>query len=184
MGWWVGVWWVGGLVGSLVPWLVGWFHKYCCCTKHEWIITKSTPRNHYGYIADMPKYHNMGIWISDEKLSSVMFKTHNTSGNLLYPSLIRGNPPAASTYCETRLFYLFHLVDRSASWQINLVCEMYVSLQINILRPRGRLYIVEQGHHLFKECLNELLIMHALEEHFACIISIITWQTIHLMVLS
>ena len=43
----------------------GWiaiFHKYYYFTKRGGITTKLTLRNHKGYINDVSKYHNAGIW--------------------------------------------------------------------------------------------------------------------------
>ena len=41
------------------------FHKYCCFTKEEGIIAKLTLQNPWGYITDVSKYHNAGIWSMD-----------------------------------------------------------------------------------------------------------------------
>ena len=41
------------------------FHKYCCYTKRGGITTKLTLRNHWGYITNVSKYHNVGIWSMD-----------------------------------------------------------------------------------------------------------------------
>ena len=41
------------------------FHKYCCYTKRGGITTNSTLQNHWGYVNDVPKYRNAGIWSMD-----------------------------------------------------------------------------------------------------------------------
>ena len=38
------------------------FHKYCWYIKHGSIITNLTLWNPWGYVTDMSKYHNAGIW--------------------------------------------------------------------------------------------------------------------------
>ena len=38
------------------------------------IITNLTRQSRQGYIIDMSKYHNVGIWSMDQKILSVMFK--------------------------------------------------------------------------------------------------------------
>ena len=41
------------------------FHKYCCYIKRGGITTNLTLLNHGGYVTDVPKYHNAGIWSTD-----------------------------------------------------------------------------------------------------------------------
>ena len=41
------------------------FHKYCCYTKRGGITTSLTPRNHWGYVTYVSKYHNAGKWSID-----------------------------------------------------------------------------------------------------------------------
>ena len=36
------------------------FHKYCCYTKHGSITASLTLQNHWGYVTNVPKYHNAG----------------------------------------------------------------------------------------------------------------------------
>ena len=36
------------------------FHKYCCYSKRDYITTNLALRNHWGYAADVSKYHNAG----------------------------------------------------------------------------------------------------------------------------
>ena len=41
---------------------IGIFHTYCCNLKPGDIITNLTIWNLSGYVADVSKYHNAGIW--------------------------------------------------------------------------------------------------------------------------
>ena len=40
-------------------------HAGCCYTKRGGITTNLAVRNHWGYVTDVPKYHNAGIWSTD-----------------------------------------------------------------------------------------------------------------------
>ena len=57
------------------------FHKYCCYTKHGGITTNWTLRNHWGYVTDVSKYHNAGLWVNGawvKKYCVLCSKTYNT----------------------------------------------------------------------------------------------------------
>ena len=54
--------------------------------KRGGITTNLTLRNHGGYVTDVPKYHNAGIWSTDEKILRFMFKTYSSSSSLVITS--------------------------------------------------------------------------------------------------
>ena len=47
------------------------FHKYCCYTKHGGVSTNLT---HWGYVTDVSKYNNAGIWSMNQNILHFMFK--------------------------------------------------------------------------------------------------------------
>ena len=61
-------------------------HKYCCYIKRGGIIINLTLRHHGGYVTDVPKYHNAGIWSTDLKILRFMFKTYSSSSSLVITS--------------------------------------------------------------------------------------------------
>ena len=48
--------------------------------KRGGITTNLTLRNH---VTDVPKYHNAGIWSTDQKILRFMFKTYSSSSSLV-----------------------------------------------------------------------------------------------------
>ena len=92
----------------------GWiaiFHKYCCYTKHGAITTNLTLCNPCGYITDMSKYHNAGIWNIDKNISHFMFKNkYHLWQSVLTPPLVRYKPLGAPAfvrlvYCTLPLYH-------------------------------------------------------------------------------
>ena len=59
---------------------------YSCYTKRGGISTNLTLRSHGGYVTDVPKYHNAGIWSTDQKILRFMFKTYSSSSSLVITS--------------------------------------------------------------------------------------------------
>ena len=101
------------------------FHKYCCYTKHSGITTNLTLQNHWGYVTDVSKYHNVGKW---------SVRKHITPCTVVITSLLvrdkpLGAPPSVNqVYCK----HIFMVPLR------NLACKelsLWVNKHANIWPP-------------------------------------------------
>ena len=101
------------------------FNKYCCYTKHSGITTNMTLQNHWRYVTDVSKYHNVGKW---------SVQKHITPCTVVITSLLvcdkqLGAPPSVKrVYCK----HIFMVPLR------NLACKelsLWVNKQANIWPP-------------------------------------------------
>ena len=86
------------------------FDKYCCYIKLGGIITNLALWNPWGYVTDMSKYHNAGMWSMDQNISCFMLKNiWHLRRSVLVPCWpVRDKPLGVSAFL--RLDYWQHWV--------------------------------------------------------------------------
>ena len=80
----------------------------------------------WGYVTDVPKYHNAGIWSKDQTILRFMFKTYSSSNSLVITSRWFATSRLASPASVKLVYYLM--------WRYKWILNWYVGAYIYIRR--------------------------------------------------